>query len=168
MEPEMESGMKTSTIVWVVIILAVLVGGWYWWSGTQSASAPAAPAPAETSATQPTAATESAAFNVSTDAKLGKYLATPSGMTLYTYSKDTAGMSNCSGTCAANWPPLTIAAGAVPFVPPEVTGAVGSITRTDGTLQLTYKGMPLYLWVRDTKSGEITGDKVGGFLLAKP
>jgi predicted lipoprotein with Yx(FWY)xxD motif len=170
MEPEMKSGVRTSTIVLVLGAVLVLLGGWYWLSGTQSANAPAAPSQTE-SITAPNTIKEKAAdfaFIVSSDAKLGQYLASPSGMTLYTYSKDAKGVSNCSGTCATNWPPYTIPTGAAPSVPAGITGSIGSITRTDGTLQLTYNGMPLYLWVQDTKAGDITGDNVGGFLLAKP
>ena len=78
------------------------------------------------------------------------------GMTLYTFDKDTAGVSNCYDDCAANWPPLFADAGATP------DGDYTIIDRTDGTKMWAYKGMPLYLWVKDTKPGDTTGDGVGG------
>ena len=78
-------------------------------------------------------------------------------MTLYTFTKDTAGSgkSMCNGPCAANWPPLFVDGN------PAVSGDYSVITRDDGKKQLAYKGMPLYFWVKDTKPGDKTGD---GFL----
>lgn len=77
------------------------------------------------------------------------------GMTLYTYDKDTAGVSNCYDQCAVNWPPLFVADGAT------ADGDFTIVERTDGTKMWAYKGMPLYLWVKDTKPGDTTGDGVG-------
>jgi predicted lipoprotein with Yx(FWY)xxD motif len=80
------------------------------------------------------------------------------GMTLYTFDKDVAGdgKSACNGPCATLWPPF--AAGAN-----EVMGAdFKVITREDGTKQWTYKGMPLYLYSKDTKPGDKTGNKFNG------
>ncbi len=78
------------------------------------------------------------------------------GMTLYTYDKDTAGASNCYDQCAVNWPPLFAADGAA------AEGDFTIVERTDGTKMWAYDGMPLYLWVKDTKPGDTTGDGVGG------
>ena len=77
------------------------------------------------------------------------------GMTLYTYDKDTAGVSNCYDKCAVNWPPLMVSADA------KAEGDFTIVDRTDGTKMWAYKGMPLYLWVKDTKPGDTTGDGVG-------
>jgi predicted lipoprotein with Yx(FWY)xxD motif len=78
------------------------------------------------------------------------------GMTLYTFDKDTAGTSNCSGKCAKAWPPALAPASAM------VSGDFSTIKRTDdGDLQWAYKGMPLYLWIKDKKPGDETGDGVG-------
>lgn len=79
-----------------------------------------------------------------------------SGMTLYTFDKDTAGVSNCYDDCAAKWPPAFADTGAM------ADGDFSIIDRTDGTKMWAYKGMPLYLWVKDTKPGDTTGDGVGG------
>ena len=78
------------------------------------------------------------------------------GMTLYTFDKDTAGVSNCYDDCAANWPPVTAAADA------KADGEFTIVDRTDGTKMWAHEGMPLYLWVKDTKAGDVTGDGVGG------
>ena len=83
-------------------------------------------------------------------------LADAKGMTLYTFAKDAAGKSACTGGCATNWPPLAAAADAKPM------GEWTVITRDDGSKQWAYKGQPLYTWVKDTKPGETTGDGVGG------
>ncbi|GGF45754.1 hypothetical protein GCM10011321_40280 [Youhaiella tibetensis] len=78
------------------------------------------------------------------------------GMTLYTFDKDEAGKSNCYDQCASNWPPLAADASAA------AEGDFTIVDRTDGTKMWAYKGMPLYLWVKDTKAGDTTGDGVGG------
>jgi predicted lipoprotein with Yx(FWY)xxD motif len=78
------------------------------------------------------------------------------GMTLYTFDKDTAGVSNCYDQCAANWPPMFADDGATD----EAEFTV--VTRTDGTKMWAHEGMPLYLWVKDEKPGDTTGDGVGG------
>jgi predicted lipoprotein with Yx(FWY)xxD motif len=76
-------------------------------------------------------------------------------MTLYTYAKDTPGVSNCNDNCAKNWPPLLAAPDAKPM------GDWTIITRADGMKQWAYKGMPLYKWSKDAKPGDATGDGMG-------
>ena len=87
------------------------------------------------------------------------------GMTLYTFDKDAAGSgkSVCNGPCATNWPPLMVLEG-------EAGGADYSVvTRDDGGKQWAFKGMPLYYYAKDTKSGDRLGDGVGGnWKIAKP
>ena len=84
-------------------------------------------------------------------------LTNPSGMTLYTFDRDTAGSgkSVCNGPCAANWPPFAAPADA------KATGDWSIVTRDDGAKQWAYKGKPLYAWSKDQKPGDKTGD---GFL----
>ena len=74
------------------------------------------------------------------------------GMTLYVFDKDAGGKSVCNGPCATNWPPLTAAADA------KAAGDWSIITRDDGARQWAYKGQPVYLWVKDQKPGDRTGD----------
>lgn len=75
------------------------------------------------------------------------------GMTLYTFDKDAAGSgkSVCNGQCAVNWPPLKADAG-------QVSDDWSIVTRDDGSKQWAYKGKPLYLWIKDQKPGDKTGD----------
>jgi len=76
------------------------------------------------------------------------------GMTLYTYGKDGVGTgkSVCNLKCAVNWPPLKVEADASP------AGDFTIITRDDGSKQWAHKGKPLYLWIKDQKPGDRTGD----------
>ena len=96
-----------------------------------------------------------AASDMPTRAADGRLIG-PTGNTLYTFGKDTNGMSNCNGQCAANWPPLAVEANA------KAMGDYTIITRADGTRQWAYKGQPLYYFVRDAKSGDMAGEGVGG------
>ena len=92
---------------------------------------------------------------------LGKYLIGYNGMTLYTFTKDKVGTSTCYGQCAENWLPYVVeATSSLANIQAGITGKVGSITRTDGTIQVMYKGWPLYFFVHDTKSGDTTGQAV--------
>ena len=84
--------------------------------------------------------------NVITDAK---------GMTLYTYDQDKPGVSNCYDKCASAWPPAFADASA------KAEGDFTLVKRTDGKMMWAYKGMPLYLWIKDKKPGDTTGDMVG-------
>jgi len=85
--------------------------------------------------------------------KANGMLVDASGMTVYTFDKDSAGKSACTGPCADNWP--AVKAGDAPLSAPY-----GSIMREDGTKQLTYKGRPLYNFVKDKKAGDKAGDKI--------
>jgi predicted lipoprotein with Yx(FWY)xxD motif len=109
----------------------------------------------------PAAQAQSAATLATADSPdLGTYLTDQSGMTLYMYTKDDVGVSNCYGGCAAAWPPLLT--DAEPTLPVDLPGAIGTTARTDGTLQVTYNGMPLYYWASDQNPGDTTGQNVGG------
>jgi predicted lipoprotein with Yx(FWY)xxD motif len=99
---------------------------------------------------------------------LGAVLTGPNGLTLYTHSGDTATSSTCTGGCASAWPPLTVPAGASATGGTGVTGTFGTLTRADGTIQVTYNGLPLYGWQGDSKPGDTTGDGKNGFSAAKP
>lgn len=94
----------------------------------------------------------------------GQYLASPNGMTLYTYSSDTSNTSNCTGACLSIWPAY-VDSGSTTGLPANV----GTIKRTDnGEIQYTYKGMPLYFYIGDKAPGQINGNGVQGFYVAKP
>lgn len=97
------------------------------------------------------------------DARFGGFLVGKNGMTVYTYSKDTSDVSNCYDTCAKNWPPYIVSSEEVLGSPKiDIGPYVKTITRQDGSLQVTYKGLPLYFWSKDVKPSDTTGDGVGG------
>ena len=83
-------------------------------------------------------------------------LTTATGMTLYTFDRDTGARSACNGPCAQNWPPLAAAADA------RAAADYSVVVRDDGSRQWAYKGRPLYTWVRDAKPGDTTGDGFNG------
>jgi predicted lipoprotein with Yx(FWY)xxD motif len=83
-------------------------------------------------------------------------LTTATGMTLYTFDRDTGGRSVCNGPCAQNWPPLAAAADA------RAPADYSIVMRDDGSRQWAYKGRPLYTWVRDARPGDTTGDGFNG------
>jgi predicted lipoprotein with Yx(FWY)xxD motif len=99
---------------------------------------------------------------------IGTVLVGPNGLTLYTHAGDTATTSTCTGGCATAWPPLTVTAGSNALPGTGVTGTLATLTRADGTVQVTYNGMPLYGWQGDSKPGDTTGDGKAGFSVAKP
>jgi predicted lipoprotein with Yx(FWY)xxD motif len=94
----------------------------------------------------------------------GVVLTGPNGMTLYTHSGDSATTSTCTASCATAWPPLETTS--QPMAGTGVTGQLGTLTRADGTVQVTYAGLPLYYWQGDKKAGDVTGDGVDGFAVA--
>jgi predicted lipoprotein with Yx(FWY)xxD motif len=99
---------------------------------------------------------------VATDATLGKILVDGAGKTLYLYSRDEKGVSNCYDQCEARWPILRPTAGAAPTGAPDINGTLGTISRKDGTSQVTYNGIPLYYFTPDEKAGDTKGQAVGG------
>jgi predicted lipoprotein with Yx(FWY)xxD motif len=92
----------------------------------------------------------------------GTYLTDRSGRALYMWVGDDAGKSNCSGDCALAWPPVVTAS-----TPSASGGArsanVGTITRSDGGRQVTYKGHPLYYFVVDSGPGTTKGQGSDSF-----
>lgn len=88
------------------------------------------------------------------------------GFTLYTFANDTvgSGVSNCTGGCAAVWPPLFAQS------PEQAFGAYTIIERTDaeGTVQYqwAYAGKPLYFFRDDLAVGDANGHEVNGFTVA--
>jgi predicted lipoprotein with Yx(FWY)xxD motif len=108
-----------------------------------------------------------ATIEMATSASLGEILTGANGLTLYTHAGDGPTVSTCAGACATAWPPLAVAAGGQPSAAAGVTGSLGTLTRSDGTIQATYGGMPLYYWQGDAKPGDVTGDGVKGFSVAR-
>jgi predicted lipoprotein with Yx(FWY)xxD motif len=102
---------------------------------------------------------------------LGAVLVDVNGNSLYLFESDTTSMSTCYGSCAVTWKPLTTT-----DTPIALTGVMQSLrattTRTDGTLQVTYHGHPLYYYAGDTHAGGIKGEGLqcfgGGWDIVSP
>lgn len=94
------------------------------------------------------------------DSELGMVMTNKEGMTLYTFSKDAPGVSNCSGACANAWPPFAASEDA------EGSGKFTVITRVDGTRQWAYEGKPLYTWQGDRVPGDVTGHEMNNVWFA--
>ena len=96
---------------------------------------------------------------------IGNFLADANGKTLYWTSKDSVGQSNITGTTLANWPVFYSTADSNPtlIIPTALKSTdFGTITRSDGNKQTTYKGYPLYYYVQDKTSGDTNGQGVDG------
>lgn len=101
-----------------------------------------------------------AALNVGFTEELGPYLVDAGGKTVYLFTKDTkAGESACDADCAANWPPVP--ASEAMTLPAGIQGTLGSLTRDDGSMQLTYNDIPLYYYAKDDEAGDTYGQEVG-------
>ena len=128
---------------------------------TQSTAAAATPKASSsatnsaTSAASPT--TASTTLATAANATLGEnVLVDSAGRTLYTYGNDTASSSALPNASAET------AAGS------GVTGTLATITRSDGTRQVTYDGAPLYTYQKDAQAGDASGDGVNSFHAALP
>lgn len=95
---------------------------------------------------------------------LGQIVTDASGKTLYRFDADTASpsVSNCAGDCAVKWPPALVGKGRQVQLDGVDQALVGTVTRADGSTQLTLAGWPLYEFAKDSKPGDILGQGVGG------
>jgi predicted lipoprotein with Yx(FWY)xxD motif len=85
-----------------------------------------------------------------------------SGKAVYLWVKDTGAMSNCNGACAGAWPPVTTT-GAATATGGAKASDIGTITRSDGTKQVTYDGHPLYYFSGDSGPGMASGQGSDAF-----
>lgn len=122
-------------------------------SHSRAAGAPAAGAQASGASASTTSDTSSTTVKTAR-IKGATVLTNAKGFTLYTFALDTAGKSNCNGSCAHYWPPLHGPATAGH----GVTGKLGTIKRSDGSTQVTYNGHPVYTYVGDTAPGQAHGN----------
>ena len=167
------SVLVSATLILTVLIAFVACGGSSSTTPTPSKAGAATVKPSSSATTAATAATSatsgSTTLATAANAALGENILVDSaGKTLYTYDKDTADTSACTGACATTWPPLIIASGSTPKAGSGITGALATITRPDGTKQVTYNGAPLYTYKQDAKAGDASGDGVNSFHAAIP
>jgi predicted lipoprotein with Yx(FWY)xxD motif len=96
---------------------------------------------------------------------LGTVLVNGQGLTLYMFVPDhQRGRSTCYNACASSWPPLRLPTGVtIPVAAGKAeVSLLGTTTRKDGGLEVTYNGWPLYLWVGDGSPGQATGQGING------
>jgi predicted lipoprotein with Yx(FWY)xxD motif len=94
-----------------------------------------------------------------TTSKYGAILADARGLALYTATGDTPSRSGCLGACLKYWPPLLLPAGQHQPVAGAGVSGLGTFSRAEG-VQVTYRGKPLYTWIGDSRSGQVTGQGV--------
>jgi predicted lipoprotein with Yx(FWY)xxD motif len=133
---------KTVRLIGLALVLALGVGAA---SALAGRSAPAARATVNTR-----------------HVSVGTILTDGRGMTLYLFGKDTRGKSACNGQCASFWPAL-VTTGAPRAGAGVRASLLGTTRRTNGKLQVTYAGHPLYFFVKDTKPGQLAGQGLTAF-----
>jgi predicted lipoprotein with Yx(FWY)xxD motif len=133
---------------------------------TACSSAAAAPGSASASSAPAAGSSASAATTgtvITTQAgSAGAFLTNASGRTVYLWAKDGMNMSDCSGACAAAWPPVP-ATGTLTATGSAKASDLGTITRSDGTKQVTYDGHPLYYFVGDSSPDQTAGQGSAAF-----
>jgi predicted lipoprotein with Yx(FWY)xxD motif len=149
---------KTRTVIMLSLATAGLALGTAC-SSSGGHGSPSTPASSASSA----AGGGSSASTVNVHTSNGtSFLTDSAGRSLYLWTPDTKTESMCSGACATAWPPLT-AKGA----PTAGTGAtpsdLGTISRSDGSKQVTYAGHPLYYFAGDKAPGQTNGEGSNGF-----
>ena len=146
-------GRRTTVLLGVVALVAACStqggGGTTTNPPATQGSGPSAPPSMAGSSPMPAGLT----LEVADDAELGAYVTGADGMALYVFLPDEGDTSACNGECAINWPPLEgdVTAG------DGVTGELGTITREDGTEQVTLGGAPLYYFIGDEAAGDVNG-----------
>ena len=101
-----------------------------------------------------------AAVKTSEHPELGTVLTDASGRTLYLFTVDERDKSNCLGGCALAWPPL-LTVGDPTADEAIADERLSSVTRGDGSVQVTYNGWPLYYYAPDRGPGEARGQNSG-------
>ncbi|MFZ0039779.1 MAG: hypothetical protein WAK93_00605 [Solirubrobacteraceae bacterium] len=141
-----------SALALVGVALVVAACG----SSSTTSSSSSAPAASTSSSSTVSRAASTGVVIGTTKGSSGVYLTGESGRALYLWVADKNGKSVCSGGCAQAWPPVVTKAN------PTGTGSVkssdlGTVTRTDGTKQVTYNGHPLYYFAGDPSKGTTNG-----------
>jgi predicted lipoprotein with Yx(FWY)xxD motif len=128
-------------------------------STTTTGTTAASSTPPATTATAAASTTAAPAVVIATKhGKLGTILAAgPKKLTVYLFEADKGTTPTCSGPCAEGWPPV-IATGTPQAGGQAVASDLGTTTRPDGTKQVTYKGHPLYFFVKDKDAGDAYGE----------
>ncbi len=153
--------MKNKITFSMFLVLALAVSACASATPTPTAAvatqAPATMAPA--TMVPPNTPTGPTTVDVAQNSSLGPILVDSAGMTLYLFTNDTPNTSTCFNACATLWPPL-LTNGAPVGGTGTTASMLGTTTRPDGTVQVTYNGWPLYYYSKDAAAGDTTGEGV--------
>jgi len=157
--------IKQAGLILAVCGLAATAAGCSGTSSARTSSSPAASVAASPAASTGGGGIAGSTIGPTTEltagtvGNLGQVLTGANGLTLYEFDKDTTNppASNCTGACTSTWPPATGSPQNLK-VYGITSGLVGSITRQDGTQQLTYNGHPLYYYFQDTAPKQALGE----------
>jgi predicted lipoprotein with Yx(FWY)xxD motif len=144
----------------IAFILLFLAGAAFFAGCTQPTTYPTTPVPTTAATAAPTTAAPATApdsVKLTTNPQYGQILTDASGMTLYYFVRDSvgAGRTACTGSCATNWPPFYTAA--IQVSAPLSAGDFATFTRSDGQMQVSYMGWPLYHYAGDKTAGDTNG-----------
>ena len=114
-------------------------------------------APAEAAATDATGAARPGPLVRLRSSQFGPVLFSGSDRALYLFTRDSARKSRCYGDCAAAWPPF-YAKGRPRAARGVDASLLGTVERRDGRRQVTYRGQPLYFYVRDPRRQVLCND----------
>ena len=131
-------------------------------TGSSGTAAAGSSSPAGASSSSAAAGGSGSTVITTVSSSEGTFLANSSGHAVYLWTKDSSGMSACSGACAGAWPPVTTT-GTVTASGGAKSSDLGTITRSDGTKQVTYDGHPLYFFSGDSGPGTASGQGNDGF-----
>lgn len=131
-------------------------------TGSSGTAAAGSSSPAGASSSSAAAGGSGSTVITTVSSSAGTFLANSSGHAVYLWTKDSSGMSACSGACAGAWPPVTTT-GTVTASGEAKSSDLSTITRSDGTKQVTYDGHPLYFFSGDSGPGMASGQGNDGF-----
>jgi predicted lipoprotein with Yx(FWY)xxD motif len=152
--------MRNRWLAASVLAAAAVVGLAACGSSSSTPGAASTPTPSSTGTTNGTTSSNTdMAAGIKTTSINGRTVLTDSaGFVLYWFAIDTSTTSKCYGTCASYWPPLTGSPSLASGV--SLAGKLGTIKRTNGQLQATYDGHPLYTFKSDSSAGMDSGNGV--------
>ncbi|MDB5238284.1 MAG: hypothetical protein JWM46_554 [Candidatus Kaiserbacteria bacterium] len=172
--------MKNNWIIWLVALIIIGGGIWYF-AAPKTAASPNTGAGINGSANQgnlggtDTGVVQQPGADGQEDPVIGsnlalgldgsasnKHLIAYNGMTVYINAQDMTSASTCTDACAVTWMPYIVSpVDNIHQLQAGVSGTVGTTVRADGQLQLTYNGHPLYFYSGDTASSDTKGNGVG-------
>ena len=147
--------MKIPRLIFSALVSLILLAT----ACSPQATPTTAPPPTEPPAAVPV--TGETIINLGQNDTLDSFLVDGKGMTLYLFTKDTPNTTVCYDKCATAWPPLLTTGSPVAGEGVDAS-LLGTTDRTDGTVQVTYNGWPLYYYEKDKAAGDVVGQDVGG------